>query len=215
MAQKKGSEEYEVLHDSVDASLPIVVQSAGYDRLLSEAPDGQIFSTWIQTPTASSVQVGAGHREGQINRTGHHLAGHGRAHLCPLQPQSIFLLLAENDRVVAEQDGSWKNYSNFDVHTYVSALSWDEWAARHHIPVVRVPVGFEGIAAVVRQVEAGVARGGPIEVKNELGEAIAIGPNPKLHHAGEESGGGIRRSQPSHLQHDGRKSSGHARKEQR
>jgi phosphomannomutase len=72
------------------------------------------------------------------------------------------------------------------VHTYVSALAWDEWAEHHQIPVVRVPVGFKEIAAIIRQVESGAP-----SVKNELGEEVAIGANPKLHHAGEESGGKI------------------------
>ena len=192
VAQKKGSDEYEVLHDSVDASLPIVVQSAGYDRLLSEAPDGQmIFNVDPDSDRFVVGQLVPATEKPKLTELGITSLDMGGRTFALYSPNQFFLLLAENDRVVAEQDGSWKNYSNFDVHTYVSALSWDEWAARHHIPVVRVPVGFKEIAAVVRQVEAGVARGGPIEVKNELGEAIAIGPNPKLHHAGEESGGKI------------------------
>ena len=41
-ASKKNSSELEVVHDSVDASMAVVVRSAGYDRLLACCPLGQI-----------------------------------------------------------------------------------------------------------------------------------------------------------------------------
>jgi phosphomannomutase len=197
VAAKKGSQEFEVVHDSVDASLPLVVQSAGYDQLLRDAPDGQmIFNVDPDSDRFVVGQLVPTSEKEKLTQLGITSLDMGQRTFALYSPNQFFLLLAENDRVVAEQEGTWKKYSHFDVHTYVSALSWDEWAARHQIPVVRVPVGFKEIAAVVRQVEAGVAHGGPIEVKNELGETIAIGANPKLHHAGEESGGKI--GGPSH-----------------
>lgn len=192
VAKKKGSEEYEVVHDSVDASLPAVVQSAGYDRLLKDAPDGQmIFNVDPDSDRFVVGQLVPTAEKPKLDALGITTLAMGERLFALYSPNQFFLLLAENDRVVAVQDGSWGKFSNFDVHTYVSALSWDEWAATHNLPVVRVPVGFKEIAAVVRQVEAGVARGGAIEVRNELGEVVTIGPNPKLHHAGEESGGKI------------------------
>ena len=197
VAQKKGSDEYEVIHDSVDASLPIVVQSAGYDKLLQDAPDGQmIFNVDPDSDRFVVGQMVPSSEKPKLDALGITSLDMGGRTFALYSPNQFFLLLAENDRVVAEQDGSWSKYSNFDVHTYVSALAWDEWAAHHKIPVVRVPVGFKEIAAVIRQVEAGVAEGGPIQIVNELGESIRIGTNPKLHHAGEESGGKI--GGPSH-----------------
>jgi hypothetical protein len=64
----------------------------------------------------------------------------------------------------------------------------------NNIPVIRVPVGFKEIAAVERTVEETMKRnpGRTFTIKNELGEEITLGPlPPKLHHAGEESGGKI------------------------
>lgn len=197
VAKKKGSEEYEVVHDSVDASLPVVVESAGYDKLLADAPDGQmIFNVDPDSDRFVVGQLVPSSQKTALDKLGITSLKVGSRLFALYSPNQFFLLLAENDRVVAVQEGSWQKYSNFDVHTYVSALAWDEWAAHHHIPVVRVPVGFKEIAAIIRQVEAGAASAGPIEVKNELGEVIAIGTNPKLHHAGEESGGKI--GGPSH-----------------
>ncbi|MBS2040371.1 hypothetical protein JST97_35615 [bacterium] len=197
VAKKKGSEEYEVVHDSVDASLPVVVKSAGYDKLLADAPDGQmIFNVDPDSDRFVVGQLVPASQKPLLDKLGITWLEVGSRLFALYSPNQFFLLLAENDRVVAVHEGTWQKYSNFDVHTYVSALAWDEWAEHHKIPVVRVPVGFKEIAAIIRQVEAGVASGGPIQVKNELGEIIPIGPNPKLHHAGEESGGKI--GGPSH-----------------
>lgn len=191
VARKKGCDEYEVVHDSVDASLPAVVQSAGYEELLKESPDGQI--VFNVDPDSDRFVVGqivpTDQREA-LDRLGITTLPLGPRLFALYSPNQFFLLLAENDRVVAQEEGQWGQYSNFDVHTYVSALAWDEWAARHNIPVVRVPVGFKEIAAIIRQVEAG-ADHTPIRISNELGEVIEMGANPKLHHAGEESGGKI------------------------
>lgn len=191
VGKKKGTEDFEVVHDSVDASLPVVVQSAGYDELLKDAPDGQmIFNVDPDSDRFVVGQMVPAAEKPKLDALGITSLPMGGRLFALYSPNQFFLLLAENDRVIAVQDGSWQRYSNFDVHTYVSALAWDEWAAQHNIPVVRVPVGFKEIAAVVRQVEEGVGKG-PIEIRNELGETVAIGENPKLHHAGEESGGKI------------------------
>ncbi len=192
VAAKKGTNEYEVVHDSVDASLPVVVESAGYDKLLADAPDGQmLFNVDPDSDRFVVGQLVPAHQKPILDRLRITSLALGSRCFALYSPNQFFLLLAENDRVVAQQEGNWDEYSNFDVHTYVSALAWDEWAARHNIPVVRVPVGFKEIAAVVRQVEAGVTQNGPIRISNELGEVVEIGKNPKLHHAGEESGGKI------------------------
>lgn len=190
VSKLRTGEGYEVVHDSVDASLPVVVQSAGYDQLLAQAPDGQlVFNVDPDSDRFVVGQVVPQTEKGELDRLGITSLPMGERLFALYSPNQFFLLLAENDRVVAVQDGSWERYSNFDVHTYVSALAWDEWAEYHKIPVVRVPVGFKEIAAIIRQVEAG--DGQAVVIQNELGQKVQIGAHPKLHHAGEESGGKI------------------------
>ena len=195
VAAKKDGSGYEVVHDSVDASVPAVVESAGYDKLLVDAPVGRM--VFNVDPDADRFVVGQVLPKSEVEA----LEKLGIAYLfigaerifAILSPNQFFLLLAENDRLIALEDGSWSKTNAFDVHTYVSALAWDEWAEHHEIPVVRVPVGFKEIAAVVRQVEEQMlkSQGEDVVVTAEAGQTVNLGKKPKLHHAGEESGGKI------------------------
>jgi phosphomannomutase len=195
VARKKDGSGLEVVHDSVDASVPTVVESCGYDEILKDAPVGRM--VFNVDPDADRFVVGQVLPKEEAQA----LDDLGIAHIkvgterifAILSPNQFFLLLAENDRQVAIEDGTWKDTNPFDVHTYVSALAWDEWAEFYRIPVVRVPVGFKEIAAIVRQVEEQMeeADGGEILVRGEAGQEIRLGARPKLHHAGEESGGKI------------------------
>ncbi len=195
VARKKTGEGYEVVHDSVDASLPQVVRSAGYDVLLQDAPLGQtLFNVDPDSDRFVAGQVVPASELERLQSLGVVSLPLNQDRLFAIfSPNQFFLMLAENDRVQMVREGTWDDYSNFDVHTYVSALSWDEWAEAHGIPVVRTPVGFKEIAAIERQVEEAMARqpGQPVSVEDELGNRIAIGARPKVHHAGEESGGKI------------------------
>ena len=195
VARKKDGSGLEVVHDSVDASVPAVVESCNYDEILKDAPVGRM--VFNVDPDADRFVVGQVLPKEEAQA----LDDLGIAHIkvgserifAILSPNQFFLLLAENDRLVAIEDRTWKDTNPFDVHTYVSALAWDEWAEFHRIPVVRVPVGFKEIAAIVRQVEEQMvdAEGGEITVRAEAGQEIRLGARPKLHHAGEESGGKI------------------------
>lgn len=195
VAKKKDGSGLEVVHDSVDASVPTVVQSCNYDELLQDAPVGRM--VFNVDPDADRFVVGQvlPREEAQaLEELGIAYINVGSERIFAiLSPNQFFLLLAENDRQVALEDGTWKDTNPFDIHTYVSALAWDEWAEFHNIPVVRVPVGFKEIAAVVRQVEEQMAEseGGEITVRAEAGQELRLGARPKLHHAGEESGGKI------------------------
>ncbi|MDO5297093.1 MAG: hypothetical protein Q4F00_10795 [bacterium] len=200
VAPKKGStSELEVVHDSVDASMPIVVQSAGYDKILAHAPTGQIvFNVDPDADRFVAGQIVPKSEGDALNKLGVAQVPLDQERVFALySPNQFFLLLAENDRASAIEEGVWEKYSNFDIHSYVSALSWDEWAAANKIPVVHTPVGFKEIAAVERQVETADAerraKGAsvPLEIMDECGHITKIGLNPKLHHAGEESGGKI------------------------
>lgn len=195
VAKKKDGSGLEVVHDSVDASVPAVVESCGYDEILRDAPVGRM--VFNVDPDADRFVVGQvlpGEEAQALDDLGiaHIKVGTERI-FAILSPNQFFLLLAENDRLVAIEDGTWKDTNPFDIHTYVSALAWDEWAEYHRIPVVRVPVGFKEIAAIVRQVEEQLAEaeGGKIIVRAEAGQEVKLGAHPKLHHAGEESGGKI------------------------
>ncbi len=195
VAKKKDGSGLEVVHDSVDASVPTVVESCNYGELLKDAPVGRM--VFNVDPDADRFVVGQvlPKEEAQaLEELGIAYINVGTERIFAiLSPNQFFLLLAENDRQVALEDGTWKDSNPFDIHTYVSALAWDEWAEFHRIPVVRVPVGFKEIAAIVRQVEEQMreADGGEITVTAEAGQEVTLGARPKLHHAGEESGGKI------------------------
>lgn len=195
VAQKKDGSGLEVVHDSVDASVPTVVESCNYAELLKDAPMGHL--VFNVDPDADRFVVGQilpKEEATALTEIGiaYIAVGEDRV-FAILSPNQFFLLLAENDRKVAIEDGTWKDTNPFNIHTYVSALAWDEWAEHHRIPVVRVPVGFKEIAAIVRQVEEKMheADGGEITVSAEAGQEVVLGARPKLHHAGEESGGKI------------------------
>lgn len=195
VTKKKGSEELEVSHMSVDASVPRVVETAGYDKLLADSPDGQmIFNVDPDADRFVGCQLLPADAKKDLDELGilYNVQKDGRL-LALFSPNQLFLMIADNDLVQAKKDGLWDKYSNFDIHTYVSALAWDEWAEFNSIPVLTVPVGFKEIAAIEKKVEEALKNsdGDTFKVKNELGQEITLGKNVKLHHAGEESGGKI------------------------
>ena len=196
VAKKKNSDELEVVHDSVDASLAQVVRSAGYETILAGVPVGQV--VFNVDPDADRFVAGQIVPASELSA----LDGLGVTHikLTPerlfalYSPNQFFLMLADNDHTCMVEDGSWEKYANFDIHTYVSALAWDEWAEHYQIPVIHTPVGFKEIAAVERLVENsvyGAEQKAQTEIADERGNRIVLGANPKVLHAGEESGGKI------------------------
>lgn len=195
VSKKKDGSGYEVVHDSVDASVPGVVRSANYENLLADAPLGKM--VFNVDPDADRFVVGQvlpKSEEKALDDLGISFIKIGNDRIFAiLSPNQFFLLLAENDRLISQEEGTWNDTNPFDIHTYVSALAWDEWADHHNIPVVRVPVGFKEIAAIVRQVEEQMlaSGGGDVVVTAEAGQRVNLGKKPKLHHAGEESGGKI------------------------
>ncbi len=195
VARKKDGSGLEVVHDSVDASVPTVVESAGYQDLLADVPVGRmVFNVDPDADRFVVGQVVPATEAEELESLGISFIDLGSDRIFAiLSPNQFFLLLAENDRRIAVEEGTWTQTDPFDVHTYVSALAWDEWAEHHQIPVVRVPVGFKEIAAVVRQVEEQMTAptSNKIVVEAEAGQRVPLGRRPKLHHAGEESGGKI------------------------
>jgi phosphomannomutase len=197
VAPKKGQPgEYEVVHDSVDASLLQVVKTAGYDQLLAEAALGQIlFNVDPDVDRFVAAQLVPTSETSTLDALGiSWLPLDGERALAVYSPNQFFLMVADNDLTVAQAEGIWESYDNFNIHTYVSAIAWDEWAQRNGLAYIRVPVGFKEIAAIERAIEQAAAQAGPggsIQVTNERGDVLKLGERPKLHHAGEESGGRI------------------------
>ncbi len=199
VAEKKGGYGLEVVHDSVDASMASVVRTAGYDKLLADAPLGQIvFNVDPDADRFVAGQVVPADQRPALEALGITIVELTPERLFALySPNQFFLMLAENDRCVMREEGEWHKHSNFDIHTYVSALSWDEWAKHNRIPVIHTPVGFKEIAAIERQVEKADAQrrqegsNSPIAIRDERQTVTELGLNPKIHHAGEESGGKI------------------------
>ena len=196
VAQKKNSDELEVVHDSVDASLAQVVRSAGYETILADAPAGQVvFNVDPDADRFVAGQVVPASELAALDELGvTHIELTPERLFALYSPNQFFLMLADNDHTGMVEDGSWDKYSNFDIHTYVSALAWDEWAEHYKIPVIHTPVGFKEIAAVERLVENSVygeKRQTQTEIADERGSKIVLGANPKVLHAGEESGGKI------------------------
>ncbi|MBM3462504.1 MAG: hypothetical protein FJX76_10420 [Armatimonadetes bacterium] len=197
VAEKKGQPGvYEVVHDSVDASLLQVVKTAGYETLLKDAPDGQVvFNVDPDVDRFVAAQVVEKSAAPELDRWGISYLPLGENRVFAVySPNQFFLMIADNDMQVAKAEGIWDDYDNFDIHTYVSALAWDEWAERNKIPFTRVPVGFKEIAAIEREVEKALdnrAADGSLEVRNERGDVMRLRGRPKVHHAGEESGGRI------------------------
>ncbi len=193
---KNKSGELEVVHDSVDASLAQVVRSAGYETILAQAPLGQV----VFNVDPDADRFVAGQIVPASERPALAALGIVTIDLSPervfalFSPNQFFLMLAENDRACMVEDGSWDKYSNFDIHTYVSALAWDEWAEHYHIPTIHTPVGFKEIAAVERVVEKAIFGADScdrVDIPDERGTIMTLGANPKVLHAGEESGGKI------------------------
>lgn len=104
-----------------------------------------------------------------------------------------FLMLMDFRYKQLKAAGLWQEYPRFMIKTTASSLAWDEWADKKGIKVVNVPVGFKEIANVMKKVEAKIKKDETKEViiHDVFGKEINLGKNPRLHFAGEESGGMI------------------------
>lgn len=104
-----------------------------------------------------------------------------------------FLLLMDFWSKQLKSENLWNNHPRFIIKTTASALSWDEWAANNGIKVINVPVGFKEIANIMKKVELQLKNNPDKEVvvDDVFGNSINLGINPRLHFAGEESGGMI------------------------
>ena len=104
-----------------------------------------------------------------------------------------FLLLMDFWAKQLKAQGLWDKHPRFMIKTTASAKSWDEWAEKHGVKVVNVPVGFKEIANIMKKVELKIKNNPNAEVvvDDVLGNPINLGVNPRLLFGGEESGGMI------------------------
>ncbi len=104
-----------------------------------------------------------------------------------------FLMLMDFWAKQLKEENLWDNHPRFMIKTTASALSWDEWAHRHGVKVVNVPVGFKEIANIMKKVELQLKLHPEkdVIVDDVFGNSINLGKNPRLLFGGEESGGMI------------------------
>ena len=86
-----------------------------------------------------------------------------------------------------KEENLWDNHPRFMIKTTASALSWDEWAHRHGVKVVNVPVGFKEIANIMKKVELQLKLHPEkdVIVDDVFGNSINLGKNPRLLFGGE------------------------------
>lgn len=104
-----------------------------------------------------------------------------------------FLMLMDFRYQQLKTTGLWQEHPRFMIKTTASSLAWDEWAEKKGIKVVNVPVGFKEIANIMKKVEAKIkqAPDDDVIIHDVFDKPINLGVNPRLHFAGEESGGMI------------------------
>ncbi|RKU35242.1 hypothetical protein C6496_18335 [Candidatus Poribacteria bacterium] len=108
-------------------------------------------------------------------------------------PNQAFLMLMDFYTKQLRTSGLWENHPRFMIKTTPSALAWDQWGAANDVKVINVPVGFKEIAAIMKKIERQIAGApnAPVVIQDVYGETIALGVQPRLIFAGEESGGMI------------------------
>jgi len=178
---------------SCDTTIPEVAATLDYDRILAgkEAgtvilltdPDGDRLVVF-QIETADAID--------RLNKLGiNYLKLGDDKVLSMLTPNQSFLITMDYYMKQLKRDGLWKNHPRFIIKTTPSAHSWNEWAAANDIRILDVPVGFKEIATMMRKVEKQIKEGKEVVVKDIYGKEIALGKEPRIVFAGEESGGMI------------------------
>jgi len=106
-------------------------------------------------------------------------------------PNQSFLMTFDYRRNLLLQSEVWEKYDWFIIKTTASSISWDIWAQRNAVKVINTPVGFKEIASILRKIENKTFSGHAAEITDVTGKKVALGINPRLLFAGEESGGEI------------------------
>ena len=172
-----------------------VIESLHYEKILADKPLGTVVLitdpdpdrlTICQIETAGSIPMLEDYGISYIKLNGDRI-------LTVYTANQAFLMLMNYRVKQLKHQGRFKNHPRFMIKTTASALSWDEWAARHGIKVVNVPVGFKEIANIMKKVELQLRENpnGEVRVDDVFGNEINLGVQPRLIFGGEESGGMI------------------------
>ena len=172
-----------------------VIESLHYDKVLKDMPLGTI--VLITDPDHDRLtvcQIEAVGNELMLDEFGVSYIELDENRILTVYSANQAFLMLMNYRVKQlKEDGKYKNHPRFMIKTTASALSWDEWAGKHHIKVVNVPVGFKEIANIMKKVELQIKNNPDKEVivDDVFGNSVNLGVQPRLIFGGEESGGMI------------------------
>lgn len=102
-----------------------------------------------------------------------------------------FLMIMNCRSEKLKEIGEWDKSPRFIIKTTASSISWDEWANKNKVEVINVPVGFKEIANIIRKIENKLRKhpDKDVIIHDIFNKKINLGKNPRLHFAGEESGG--------------------------
>ncbi len=178
-----------------DFSLLDVVKSADYGQKLKAQPSGTVIEATDPDGDRLIVcQIEDAARADALEQLGVEFLTLAENRLLTIYtPNQAFLMLMDFHTKQLQAAGLWENHPRFMIKTTPSALAWEQWASANNVRVINVPVGFKEIAAVMKKIEAQLAAApnAPVVVEDVYGETIALGVQPRLLFAGEESGGMI------------------------
>lgn len=172
-----------------------VIETLHYDEKLKEMPLGMtVLITDPDHDRLTITQTESVDRIAYLEENGiDYVRLDAKTILTVFTANQAFLMLMDFWAKRLKKEGLWGNHPRFMIKTTASALSWDEWAAKHGVKVVNVPVGFKEIANIMKKVELQIKTSPDkdVIVDDVLGNSINLGVNPRLLFGGEESGGMI------------------------
>lgn len=180
---------------SCDASIISVVETIGYDKILSDMPIGYV--VLITDPDGDrlvTAQVEAVSRIKKIEELGiSYIKLDEKKVLTIFTPNQSFLLTMDYYMKSLKKAKLWKSHPRFIIKTTASAGYWNAWAESNKIKVIDLPVGFKEIANMMKKIEKQIIeqRSKVVKVHDIYGKEINLGVEPRLVFAGEESGGMI------------------------
>jgi len=172
-----------------------VIETLHYDKKLSNHPVGTVvLITDPDHDRLTITQTESSKRIPQLEKNGiDYVRLNNDVVLTVFTANQAFLMLMDFWTKQLKSQGLWENHPRFMIKTTASALSWDEWAKKHGIQVINVPVGFKEIANIMKKVELKLKNNPNKEIiiDDVFSNPINLGINPRLVFAGEESGGMI------------------------
>lgn len=178
-----------------DTTIPEVMFTMGYQRLLKDKPIG--YFVILFDPDGDRIvlaQVESTKGKEKLESLGiEYIMIDENKLVAYYTPNQSFFLTMEFHATQLKAAGLWDNHPRFIITTTASASSWVEWAGKLGIKVLYVPVGFKEIANMMKKIEKQII-GSPdsdVIVEDIFGNNVNLGIDPRLVFAGEESGGMI------------------------